>query len=107
MRVVFVNRFFDLDESATSLLLTDLARGLADASLTVHVLCSRQLYTDPRAALKAREMLHGVTIHRLPTTRYRRAGLVGRAFDYATFYAAAPRVKAAAWRAARGKSTLP
>lgn len=88
-KLVFVNRFFDPDESATSLLLTDLARGLADASLRVHVFCSRQLYTNPRACLQRREQLHGVTIHRLPTTRYGRAGLLGRSIDYATFYAAA------------------
>jgi len=88
-KLVFVNRFFDPDESATSLLLTDLARGLADASLTVHVVCSRQLYTNPRAGLQRHETLHGVTIHRLPTTRYGRAGLLGRSLDYATFYLSA------------------
>ncbi len=88
-KLVFVNRFFDPDESATSLLLTDLARGLADASVRVHVLCSRQLYTNPRAHLRALEELHGVTIHRLPTTRYGRARLLGRFFDYATFYVTA------------------
>jgi colanic acid biosynthesis glycosyl transferase WcaI len=88
-KFVFVNRFFDPDESATSQLLTDLTRGLGAAAFPVHVLCSRQLYTNPKARLPARENLHGVAVHRIPTTRYGRAGLIGRLVDYASFYVSA------------------
>jgi colanic acid biosynthesis glycosyl transferase WcaI len=88
-KLVFVNRFFDPDESATSQLLTDLTRGLVAGALPVHVLCSRQLYTNPKANLPPRENLHGVRIHRVPTTRYGRMGLIGRFVDYASFYVSA------------------
>ncbi|MEJ0005135.1 MAG: glycosyltransferase family 4 protein [Steroidobacteraceae bacterium] len=88
-KFVFVNRFFDPDESATSQLLTDLTRDLAAAGLPVHVVCSRQLYTDAAAGLAARQMLHGVAVHRVATTRFGRSGLAGRFLDYATFYLSA------------------
>jgi len=85
-RVVFVNRYFDPDQSASSQMLTDLARGLTARGVTVHVICSRQLYTDARARLPPSEIRSGVTIHRVATTRFGRARLVGRGVDYASFY---------------------
>jgi hypothetical protein len=88
-KLIFVNRFFDPDTSATSLLLTDLTRGLAAASLAVHVICSPQLYGNPKACLPSREILHGITVHRIPTTRHGRARLFGRLVDYVSFYVAA------------------
>jgi glycosyltransferase involved in cell wall biosynthesis len=88
-KLVFINRFFDPDESATSQLLTDLTRSLAAGAYPVHVLCSRQLYIDPKANLPPRENLHGVRVHRIPTTRYGRVGLIGRFVDYASFYVSA------------------
>jgi glycosyltransferase involved in cell wall biosynthesis len=88
-RLVFVNRFFYPDESATSQLLTDLAWALASRTFLVHVVCSGQLYTNPDARLPPAENLQGVTIHRVPTTRYGRARLLGRSIDYASFYASA------------------
>jgi colanic acid biosynthesis glycosyl transferase WcaI len=84
-RIFFVNRYFYPDESATSQLLSDLAFGLAD-QYEVHVVCSRQLYAEPEAALRARETARGVQIHRLWTTRFGRRRLIGRAFDYLSFY---------------------
>ena len=89
IRFVFVNRYYEPDESASSQMLTDLARGLAASGLMVHVVCSRQLYGDPKARLPRHENLLGVTVHRVPTTRFGRTRLFGRAIDYASFYAAA------------------
>jgi colanic acid biosynthesis glycosyl transferase WcaI len=86
-RIVFVNRYFYPDQSATSQLLTDLASALVESGFNVHVICSRQRYDDARARLAPRESHEGVTVHRVWTTRFGRSGLVGRAFDYATFYA--------------------
>jgi glycosyltransferase involved in cell wall biosynthesis len=86
---VFVNRYFDPDQSATSQALTDLAQGLAKSGLAVHIVCSRQLYTDARARLTPREKRSGVTIHRVATTRFGRSRLIGRAIDYASFYVSA------------------
>jgi colanic acid biosynthesis glycosyl transferase WcaI len=83
---VFVNRYYRPDQSATSQMLTDLAQGLAARGLSVHVLCSRQLYDDPTVRLASDEWLHGVHIVRIRTTRFGRQRLLGRAVDYASFY---------------------
>lgn len=85
-RVVFVNRFYAPDESATSQMLTDLAEALVRSGVEVEVFCSRQLYADAGADLAATEVLRGVGVRRLPTTRFGRDSLVGRAMDYVTFY---------------------
>jgi colanic acid biosynthesis glycosyl transferase WcaI len=88
-KLVFLNRYFDPDQSATSQMLTDLARGLAARGFNVHVISSRQLYTDPSARLPRRETRAGVTAHRVATTRFGRTRLIGRALDYGSFYISA------------------
>lgn len=85
-KLVFVNRYFHPDRSATSQLLTDLTSALAAAGFETHVVCSRQLSDDPDARLNNHEQIAGVTAHRLWTTRFGRGRLSGRALDYATFY---------------------
>jgi colanic acid biosynthesis glycosyl transferase WcaI len=85
-RVIFVNRFYAPDESATSQMLSDLAEALARSGMEVEVFCSRQLYGDAGADLPATEVLRGVSVRRLAATRFGRKSLVGRAIDYATFY---------------------
>jgi hypothetical protein len=50
-RVIFVNRYFFPDHSATSQILSDLTFHLAAIGHEVHVIASRQRYDDPRAAL--------------------------------------------------------
>jgi colanic acid biosynthesis glycosyl transferase WcaI len=85
-RVVFVNRYFYPDESATAQLLTDLAIGLSAGGIEVHIVCSRQLYQSPMAQLAAHEIVEGVIVHRVWTTRFGRRRLLGRALDYASFY---------------------
>ena len=85
-KIVLVNHYFYPDQSATSQLLTDLARALAQSSFAVHVICSRQLYGDPGARLAPQESTGGVTVHRIWTTRFGRSRLLGRAVDYLTFY---------------------
>jgi glycosyltransferase involved in cell wall biosynthesis len=86
-KLVFVNRYFHPDRSATSQLLTDLGLALARSGYPVHVICSRQLYDDPTARLRATELVDSVQVHRVWTTRFGRGRLIGRAIDYATFYA--------------------
>jgi glycosyltransferase involved in cell wall biosynthesis len=146
MRVIFLNRFFHPDHSATSQMLSDLAFALAQSGtqalapsttpaaapsgaqacapsttpaaaqprtqaaaqpgapagregpVTVSVIASRQLYDDPARRLPARETVAGVHIIRIPTSRFGRANLAGRALDYLSFYAAAAW---ALWRTAR------
>lgn len=89
MRVIFLNRYFSPDHSATSQMLSDLAFYLAGAGLEVSVVTSCQRYDDAAAGLPLRERIEGVEVHRVRTTRYGRDKLVGRALDYATFYLAA------------------
>lgn len=91
-RLIFVNRFFFPDFSATSQLLSDLAFHLAAGGREVQVVTSAQIYDAPRAplaTLPAFESVNGVQVHRVPTTRFGRVSLVGRSFDYLTFYRSA------------------
>lgn len=88
-RLIFVNRYFHPDESATSLMLSDLARRLATRGHDVHVVCSRQRYEDSRAQLAPRERVLGLQVHRVWSSRFGRTFLPGRAVDYASFYLSA------------------
>ena len=88
-KVVFVNRFFHPDESATSRMLSDLAFRLAARGIEVAVVTSRQLYEDARANLPAHEVVRGVAVHRLSTATRGRGSLLGRAADYLSFHVAA------------------
>lgn len=93
-RLIFVNRFFFPDFSATSQLLSDLAFHLAAGGREVHVVTSAQIYDSPRAPLASLpmfEVVNGVQVHRVPTTRFGRVSLIGRSFDYLTFYRSARR----------------
>jgi glycosyltransferase involved in cell wall biosynthesis len=90
-RVIFINRFFFPDHSATSQILTDLAFHLAGLGTDVRVVTSQQRYDDPRADLPETESISGVKIHRISTTRFGRAALIGRGFDYLSFYNSACR----------------
>jgi glycosyltransferase involved in cell wall biosynthesis len=93
-RVIFVNRFFTPDHSATSQLVGDVASHLASRGHDVHVITSRQLYDQPQARLPSTDVLNGVNVHRVATTQFGRSNLLGRAVDYFSFYALA-------WRSLR------
>lgn len=86
MRVVFVNRYFHPDHSATSQIASDLAVHLASRGWEVEAIASRQRYDDPSARLPKQESFRGVRITRVATTRFGRSFLPGRAVDYLTFY---------------------
>lgn len=68
---------------------SDLASHLASRGHEVVAITSRQRYDDPRARLAVRETANGVHIVRVWSTRFGRAGLLGRAVDYLTFYGSA------------------
>ena len=89
MKVIFVNRFFYPDHSATSQMLSDLAFDLAARDWQLHIVTSRQSYDDPTVVLPATETINKVVVHRVWTTRFGRGRLAGRALDYATFYVSA------------------
>jgi colanic acid biosynthesis glycosyl transferase WcaI len=81
-RIIFLNRFFFPDHSATSQILSDLCFHLAQSGYDVEVITSQQRYEDSRARLPANENICGVTIHRVTTTQFGRSHLTGRLVDY-------------------------
>lgn len=85
-KIIFVNRFFYPDHSATSQLLTDLAFDLADRGWSVMVITSRQLYENSLAGLPVIENVSGVMVRRVISSSNGREKLLGRAFDYLSFY---------------------
>lgn len=85
--LVFVNRFFYPDHSATSQLLQDLTFALAqDKTYRVSVVTSAMRYDDARAKLPHRQHFKDVDIYRVRSTRFGRHWLPGRLLDYLTFY---------------------
>ena len=92
VKLIFLNRFFHPDHSATSQMLSDLAFALAERGRAVCVITSRQRYDAPDDVLPPNETVAGVFVHRVWTSRFGRTNLLGRAIDYATFYLSA------AWR---------
>lgn len=88
LRIVFVNRYFAPDISATSQILSDLAFHLAGGGHDVHVVCGDALYASEGKRLPAQDVVNGVHVHRVPCGRLRRAGLAGRAVDDLRLHAA-------------------
>lgn len=84
-KVVFVNRFYWPDTSATSQILTDLAEFLVARDWEVEIWTSRLLYAGG-GRLSEKETQKGVNIRRLWTTHFGRGSTPGRAMDYLTFY---------------------
>ena len=88
MKIIFINRFFFPDHSATSQMLSGIAFALA-RERDVSVITSRLRYDNPDALLPRRETIDGVDVVRVATSGFGRAWLLGRAFDYLTFYVSA------------------
>lgn len=86
MRVIFVNRYFHPDQSATSRMVSALAFGLAKHGTDVEAIASRTRHDDPESLLPGAEAYAGVKIARLATTRFGRHTLPGRALDYLSFH---------------------
>ena len=85
-RIIFINRFYFPDHSATSQLLTELSEFLAGSGKNIHVITSRQMYEDAKAKLNCEELINNVTVHRVYSSTFGRVNLVGRAIDYLSFY---------------------
>ena len=87
-RVIWVNRFFHPDESATSLMLTDLVRALSENDpWHQHVVTSAASYATPAARANP---LPGVAVHRLPAVGRGNASLLLRLANFLIAGAAAP-----------------
>lgn len=87
-RLVFVNRFYAPDMSATSQILTDIAEMMAASGYSVTIYTSRMSY-DGRKRFCQRETIKDVDVRRIWTTRFGRNSTLGRAIDYLTFHLSA------------------
>ena len=86
MKLIILNRYFHPDESASSRMASSLAFGLADRGWELHAVSSRQLLGIPDANLQPHEKVDGVTVHRIWTSGFGRRRVLGRIFDYTTYY---------------------
>ena len=100
--IIFLNRFYAPDHSATAQILSDLAVDLAARGHDVTVIASRALYGQDRGLLPRHETIDGVTVLRVTTPSTRRA-MVGRVAAYLSYLVFAPIMAA---RIARRGSVL-
>ena len=73
MKVIFLNRYFYPDHSATSQMLSDLAFFMAGAGYEVCVIASARRYEEAGDVLEAQERISGVEVRRVRATRFGRA----------------------------------
>ena len=88
-RVLFINRFYYPDVSATSRLLTQLTEDLSDQGQEVTVITSRFSYLGDAESWPETEEHRGVRIRRVWSTNFGRRSGLGRVIDYVTFYISA------------------
>jgi len=87
--IIFVNRYFWPDRSATSQILTDVALHLAEKGHDIQVIASRLSYESDEGPYPAADTHGGVTIHRVATPSFGRGSITGRVADYLGFYVTA------------------
>jgi colanic acid biosynthesis glycosyl transferase WcaI len=85
-KLIFINRYFAPDLSATSQMLSDLVAELAQQGVQICVVTSRMAYDAPSRRFAPRENLQGVEVYRVWTTAWGRHFLGGRVLDYLSFY---------------------
>lgn len=88
-KLIFVNRYFHPDHSATAQILSDLAFDLAKRGWRVEVITSRGSYEAGGPPLPPSETIAGVHVRRVRGTRFGRMRLAGRVVDYLSFYLSA------------------
>lgn len=85
-KIVFINRFYWPDNSATSQILTDLAEHLSSGGIDVCVVTSRLSYVSADLLFPSDDRRKGVRIYRIWTTAFQRRSFLGRMLDFLTFY---------------------
>jgi len=85
-RIVFINRFYYPDVSATSRLLTQLTEDMASQGQDITVITSRFSYLGGSEPWPEHDQHKGVTIRRVWSTHFGRRSDAGRVVDYLTFY---------------------
>ncbi len=89
MKIVFANRYFYPDQSATSRMVSGLAFALRRRGFEVTAIASRTFHDQSDVELTAEEMVEGLSVQRLWATRFGRSNILGRAIDYLTFHVSA------------------
>src|SRR5687768_15916670 len=79
--LLFVNQHYTPDVAATGQCLADLAEHLAQVGYDVEVLAGKTRYGDGSVAAPTREVLQGVKVHRVATTRFGRGTHLGRLIE--------------------------
>lgn len=92
MRLVFINRFFFPDPSATSQMLTELAEDLCTHGQMVTVITGRNHYLGGKTVFPPRQIYKGIDIRRVGATNFGRRQTLGRLVDYLSFYLSATRL---------------
>jgi colanic acid biosynthesis glycosyl transferase WcaI len=87
--ILFINRFYYPDVSATSRLLTQLTEDLSDQGQEVAVITSRYSYLGAPEPWPHTGEHRGVRIQRVWSTNFGRRSGAGRLVDYLTFYISA------------------
>jgi glycosyltransferase involved in cell wall biosynthesis len=88
-RLIFINRFFHPDETASSQILTDLCFHLASNGRQVCVITSNIKHDAPNTKLPRLEIVEGIEVSRVSSTSFASGGLAARALSYLSFYSGA------------------
>lgn len=86
MRIIFVNRYFFPDQSATSRVISSIAFALVRRGFEVAVVASRNIHNQPETVLATEEVIDGVRITRLRSVGRARKNLARRCVDYLLFH---------------------
>jgi glycosyltransferase involved in cell wall biosynthesis len=89
MKIVFANRYFYPDQSATSRMVSGLAFALQRRGFEVTAIASRTFHNKSDTELPGEETVTGLTVKRLWASRFGRSNILGRAIDYLTFHISA------------------
>jgi colanic acid biosynthesis glycosyl transferase WcaI len=84
--ILFLNRYFAPDHSATSQIASDLAFYLAKLGYQVTAITQRSRHDAPNLSFAPKETIRGVRIIRVWTTSFGREWLPGRLIDFICFY---------------------
>jgi colanic acid biosynthesis glycosyl transferase WcaI len=85
VKILLLNQAFYPDRVATSQYVTDIAHELCSQGHEITVLCARRDYTEPRRVYPPFEIVDGIRIHRVGSTRFGKESLVTRILDAATY----------------------
>lgn len=86
-RLVLVSQRFHPEFASTAQLLTELAEGLNESGVGVRVYTAQPSYVDHPVTLPRGEVLGGVEVIRLRSTRFSKHSVLGRAMNEVTFSA--------------------